>query len=321
MNKEQFIEQLRFLFEGSNNIGLSMYFILKTANGFVTKQADIDEQNVEPKLKEQFLTYLDEIRQNTDLHLADLATADNRRNTIYHYNFDEVPEGLQVMRDLIQEEEREPFNFKNDDFNSIYGFVFLIGNETQKIALYKKHYAINLIKRDSFFVFRANTRMVEADEEMIKINETIDFIQIGNEIIVLNLNTLERYFGFEEVIKNKAISNIRIIENSNLLENIQLLQELSADVRYAKKLMKVKADSAVLSLEFTRVRDFIRHHPKLKRRVRFNFAGTRISLDTKASASLFLKMLDDDYLKSDLTDFLYESDTKNLLKLAESDDE
>lgn len=322
MNKEQFIEKTNFLFDGSSSgVGLSMYIVLKTADGFVAKQADIDEQSVEPKLREQFLNFINaEIRDNAELNINDLATADNRKNTIYSYNFDEVPQGLEVMGELIRDEDREVFNFDDDDFNSIYGFVFLIGSETKKIALYKKHYPINFIKRDSnFFVFKSNTRLVEAEEEIIRINETFEFLQVEDEIVILNLRTLEQYFGFETVIKNKAASNIAIIQNSKLLESTEWLQELAGDVRYAKKLMKIKSDSAVFDLDFTTVRDFIRHHPKLKKRIRFNFDGTRIDLDTKASVGLFLQILDDEFLKSELTNLLYETDTKNLFKASDTD--
>jgi hypothetical protein len=322
MNKEEFLKELKFLFEDGNEIGLSVYFILKTEVGLIKRQADVD-QDVNTKLKDQFLTFIDEeLIKNEDLVFTNLSTVDDRKNAIFSYDFDETPEGLEVMGELIDEEEQDIFNFNNDDFNSIFGFVILLGNETQKIALYKKHYPINIIKRDSnIFGFRDATRLVDLEDEMIRISEKFEFIQIGDEIIVLDLNVLERYFGFETVIKNKAATNITIIENSGFLENTQLLQELANDVRYAKKLMKVKADSVVFQLDFNKIRDFIRHHPKLKRRVRFNFNGSKIVLDTKVSAGLFLKLLDDDYLKSDLTDFLYETDRKSILPIAEETDD
>lgn len=315
MNKTEFLESLEFLYEEGNEIGLSIYFILKTENGFVKKQADV-EQNANAKLKEQFLAFIDtEIIKNEDLIYTNLSTIDDRRNAVFFYDFDEVPDGLQVMGELIKEEQQDIFNFRTDDFNSIFGLVFLLGNESRKIALYKKHYPINLIKRDSMFGFGADSRLVELEGEMIRISEKFEFLQIGDQIVVINLNTLEGYFGFETVIKNKAIANITIIESSGLLKNTQLLQDLANDVRYAKKIMRIKANSAVFQLNFIKIRDFIRHHPKLKLKVRFNFDGSRIALDTKVSAGLFLKMLDDDYLKSDLTDFLYETDRKSLLPI------
>lgn len=318
MNKEDFTEKLKFLNNDKEAIGLVLYFVTKSNDKFKVFQADIDRKTVEPKLRKQFLEYLqNEIVTNQDLNFADLSKADNRKDTVYFYDFEENPDGFNVIKAVIENEDQKLFDFTKDNLKEIFGFIAVIGNENKKVVLFKKHYPVNLIVRDSFFIFKDNTRLVNLDEEIIRISESFDFLIVEDTTLVLNLNTLEKYFGFRKVIRNRAKSNIDIIKNANILESVQLLEELSENTRFAKKLMRIKSNSEVFKLNFLKIRDFIRHHPKLKKRVKFNDSGSRISLDTKTSAELFLKLLDDDYLKSDLTDFLYETDTKNLLKLME----
>jgi hypothetical protein len=145
-------------------------------------------------------------------------------------------------------------------------------------------------------------------------------MQIDDDVIVLNVTTLEKFFGFEDIIRTEATKCLATIEAANLLANMESLREMLVDVKFARKLMRIRADSPVLGLPFAKIRGFIRQHPKLRRRIRFNAAGTRISLDTRTSKELFLKLLDDDFLKSDLTDFLYETEKKYLLSNEEAVD-
>jgi hypothetical protein len=321
MNTQELSQALQFLLDPNNEIGLSMYFVLHTNGDAEIKRADISDE-VRLELTSQLTEYITHtLVENQELIFQDISTADTRRNSAYYYDLDEVPNGLKVMGALLEDENRELFNFNTDTYEEIFAFVFLIGNETDKIALYKKHYPINLLKRDSILrLIKSGTRLVEVEEDIISLNEKIDFLQVEENVVVLNVRTLEKFFGFEEVIRNQAQLSLGVIDGVGFIASIEPLQEMLADSSFARKLMRVKADSPVLQLPFDRVRDFIKQHPKLRRRIRFNEGETRISLDTRMSKQLFLKLLDDDFLKSDLTQFLYETEIKNRLTNEEAAD-
>ncbi len=321
MTKEELLEKLQFLFDPEVEIGLSMYIIVNTINGHEKRRADITDEVIQ-ELMSQFKEYIrSKFITNHDLIFSDLTIADDRKNSAFFYDLEELPVGLEVMGELIENEELPFFNFNEDNFEEITGFVFLIGNEETKVALYKKQYPISLIKQDSVLMIKkSNHRLVKVDDDIIRLNDSFEFLQIDDEMIVLSLKTLERYFGFDAVIRNQALANVQIIEQANLLEDSEPLEELVEDIRFAKKLMRIKPDSPVLQLPFAHVRAFIQGHPKLRRRLRFNNNSTRISLDTKTSKELFLKLLDDDFLKSELTNLLYESDIKNKMTNEEEED-
>ena len=319
MNKEQLKKGLEFVSAApANEISLVMYFILKDLS---IRKADIDDQAM-ASLRDQFVKNIAAtLIGNDELHFAGITTADNRKNAAYFFDLDKLPEGLRVMDRLLSNQKAELFDFKKDHYEDTVGFVFLLGNASNKIAIYKKQYPINLLGRDAFVrLVKSRQRLVKVKEDIININEKFDFMQIGDELIVINMDTLEKYFGFEDVIRSSAANNLALIKEANLVVDITPLQEMTTDLRFARKLMRVKADPAVMGLPFAKVRSFIKQHPKLRRRVRFNGDETRIALDTKTSKELFLKLLDDDFLKSDLTEFLYEAELKDRLSNEEVSD-
>ncbi|MCB9341276.1 MAG: DUF4868 domain-containing protein [Lewinellaceae bacterium] len=321
MDKQQLLQKLAFLSNADQEIGLVMFLIVQTDNGLEKRKAQIAD-DVRTELKEQFIGYIErKFIENQELHFTNVTDADNRKNVAYFYDLDETPNGLEVMGELLTDEEMPIFDFGADNFDDVIGYVFLLGNENDKIAIYKKLYPISLIHQASILMLmKDDVQLVKVNRDVIKINDSFEFMQIEDDLIVTNLKTLERFFGFEDVIRNKATANLTIIEQSNLIEDITPLNELASDLRFARKLMKVKSDSAVLQLSIDKVKGFILNHPKLKRRIRFNAVSSKIELDTHVSKELFLKLLDDDFLKSDLTDFLYESDIKNKMSNEEEND-
>lgn len=321
MNKQELFDSLQFLFDDQGVIGLNMYMILNTADGFVKRKADL-EQSVIDELKDKFLTRIkSQWVDNAELNVSEISQADNRNNTIYHYDLEIKPDGLGFIEELLTDEHAELFSFTNDNVTDISGFIFLLGNADRKIALYRKMYPISLMRRDSILmIFNARTRFEKVEEDIIKLDDKIDFLQSNTDLMIANVYTLERFFGFETIIRNQATSNLRLLEESNLLEEVESLKEMALELKFAKKIMKLKRQSPVLTLPFDRIKSFIKNHPKLRKRLRFNTAETKIALDTKTSKELFLKLIDDDFLKSELTDLLYESEIKDPLTNDEESD-
>jgi len=322
MNREQLLQAISFLFQNENPISLRLYFVVSTENGMELKLANI-EQEVTTSLLAQFKTYIHaKFIDNEELFFGNLTDADNRRNSAYYYDLDEKPEGLSNLNTVLQNQEQVHFNFNDDNLNDIKAFVVLMGNEDHQISIYKKHYPINYLKRDSILrIFPANERFEKVDANILSISETFEFMQIDQNLIVLSVKVLEKYFGYESIIRNKAVDNLTLIENSGLLVDIQLLSNLTNELKYAKRIVKIKHDTPVLQLPVNTVIASITNHPVLSKKIRFNADSTQIALDTKVSQEHFIKLLNDDFLKSELTNLFYDSQSKNNLPIEENADE
>lgn len=315
MNRQQITEKLNFLFNLNNVIGLSMFIVLKVEGEFSVKRADITA-GVRDALRNQFRTFLqNEIVNNDDLVFASILESDGKTKGVFTFDVEEKPDGVGSLSDLLEDEQVETFNFANESLEHLFGFIFLLGNAEEKIALYKKHYPINAIQRDRILMVKKSaTRLEEVGEDIIKIDSSIQFVQIEDNLLILDTNTLERFFGFEQVIQARATANVNnLIAGTNFLVDQNGLLGRLTNVTFARKLMKLNENSPVLLVDFDKLKEFIKQHPKLSKSIKFNADESRIALQTNVSMELFIKLLDDDYLKSELTDFLYEADRKDVV--------
>ncbi len=312
MTREELITRLNYFLNPNNNIGAVLYFVLDHEGETVIRFANI-ENVAKLELKNRFLEYIQEkFINNEDLHYQNISEADDRKNVVYKYDIDERPESLNILDEILANEEQIHFNFNQDQLSNIKGYLITIGNEGNKIALYKKHHSMNILRRDRFLLVPSGERLVEVQNDVIALDKSFDFMMVDDNLIVLKLNILERYFGFENVIRNQASNTIGLVEANELLEDIEQLLEIAQSIPNARKLMKIR-NSPVLNVPAINVMNFIRNHPELTGKISFNADGAKINLETGVSKKLFLKLLNDDFLFSQLTELQYDSHAKDKL--------
>lgn len=295
----------------ADEVGLVLYVVLEVEGVTVIRQADIDAATI-LELRTLYLDSLARVILDDDIAYTTISQADARKNIFFRYDLQEIPAGLQVLSDVLEQDEYPIFNFANDNFENIKSLVITIGNAQHKIALYKIHSQLNLIRGARVFNIRyTNERFERVREDIIKLSSKIDFFQIGEHLFILNVNALERGFNFENIIRNKAVENIGIIEALALLEDVEPLNELITELKFAKKVMGIRTDSPVLQVPVPAILNFVRTHPPIMRKLRVNDDGTRLRLHTKTSRILFLKLINDDLLTSTLTQRYYDSLAKD----------
>jgi len=312
MTKEEFIQNLQYFLDPANGIGCALYFVVEDGGNQLIKFADI-EDNTKNELKDRFLESINErFCSDVDFHYQNISEADDRSNVVYKYDIEEVPEKLNILNEILREEEQPFFQFNGGNLNQIRGYLITIGNDQRKIALYKKHYPVNLLKRDRFMLIPDNRRLVKIQSDIVAIDKSFDLIMIEETLIVTNLKTLERFFGFEDVVKSKAAQAIELISARLLMEDVEQLKQMAVDLPTARKLMRMR-NSPVLAIPVNQVIQFIQQHPELKGRLSLNNEGDKVLLTTGVSRKLFLKLMNDDYLYSQLTELQYDSHAKDQL--------
>ena len=247
----------------------------------------------------------------------------DRKNTICQYDLREPVPELAHLTTILSNENQQEFSFANENFSNIDAFLFLIGNENNKIAIYKKQYSVSLIQRNGTFIplKKSNTELVRLESDVLKVSQNFEFLQIDNELLVLNVKMLEDNFGYLGILVGEAMTKLELVRSADIIDNIEELEAFIQQKKYAKKLVKINTSTPVLGLPFGTLRDFIIRHPKLKNRIKFNAGSDKIRFHSNVSKELFLKLLSDSYLKSELTELLYESDDKAELTNDEEEDE
>lgn len=297
----------------TDNNGIMVYFLLKNDSETTIKLADIDNENALPELKD---LYIDSIKRqiidNVDLQVMTLSATDNRKNVIYEYDLEEIPDSLSFISDINNGQRIPNFRFNEDNIEDIKGYYIVIGNSTNKLILYKQYYAISVIRRNSFLMYKSAERFVRFNDDLIRLDDDFQLFYLDNTLFIKNLDVLEKFFGFYNIIFKEADLSITNIEQANILESVELLRESIKDVSFARKLTKLSTNSPVLgNIPVSTIIEFSRLHPGLAGKFKYNEHGNRICLDTKKSQNLFINLLKDNYLKSELTNMYYASQAKD----------
>ena len=313
MDKEALNTNLNYFINNSNDMGITVYAVVKDQEN--PKKLDIRQED-SSNLKSILLEFLkNEIIDNNALSIMKLSSSDNRKNTLYEYDL-EVPAELSSLDSVNTSDGHSMFNFSEDKLENIIALLIEIGNNEQQIVLYKTMARVNIYGRSSFFLKKSNHRFEQIDDDFFRISPNFQLIQVAGSLIVVDLNTIEKFFGFHDIIKREAQAGISAIENMSLLENPEVLHELVEDISFARKLTKIAKSSPVIKAKVpnSRIIAFCKTCPELKDKIRFNDGETKIMLDTKKSKDLFVKMLMDDFLVSELTNYHYTSLAKDEAK-------
>lgn len=304
MNKENFIKDLKEIFDSNVNLKL---FALR-------KQGDIKRISISTDASDSLLnlfkdnisaTFIND-ENNYKIKPISMSNAEDA-NTYYYFEKINIFEKLKSFQEFTNSD--EIFNFSEDNLSDIDVFIITISSSSKRITLYKKNYSINLLKRGkTLFFMNSNTNIDELKKDIIKIDQNFQFISYEDKVLIVNINTLEKQLGYSQVITDNAKKVIEIISSLDLIEDILKLEEMVISTRIAKKINLVK-DSVVLNIMKTdveKVKDFILRIDDLKKSLKFN-SEDKLQINTKVAVEKFLKLLDDDYLKSELTENIYDS--------------
>lgn len=310
LSKKKLDNKLQHYIDNKNDVAVVVYALLKKDP--TPLKMDI-EAAAQSGLKTLFLDSIKrDILDNVDMVVLPLSSADERNNVIYQYDI-EIPAELTTLNGDLGRPNVQEFDFKIHSLDDIKVLLICIGNADGNIVLYKKMAPVNIFSRDGFFLMKSDTRLKEIKEGFFRVSDNFQIIKVNGNIFVMDLNLIEKMFGFHEVIKKEALAGVDAIKKMNIVSNIEVVSELVDDVKYARKLTKVAKASPVIQagVNNASIIEFCKTYPSLKKRIRFNADETMISLDTKVSKNLFIKVLMDDFLTSQLTQFYYDSIAKD----------
>ena len=321
MNKEELQQALGFLFEQNAVIGLELYLVLATNEGLQLRLADLGDGNLPTEVKNGFLQYINgRTFENENAQVLPLSELNSERTTIHHYNLEGLPEGLEIINSDLNVEDIDNFNFENDSLTDVKAFLIKLSSVDNSIVLYKKHSRLNLLQQSRVFYFvKDQERFTKPQEGILRFSFTVDFMKVNSEIMVYDINCLEKEFCFDNILINNAQTKIGAIAELNFVENIEELQAFAQDKSGAKKVLGIKPNSPVLNLQFSQIKTFVQNHPYLRRRLRFNNDESMFRFHTQVSKQYFIDLLNDNFLTSDLTSIFYKTNAKAEME-AEQDD-
>ncbi|MCX6075698.1 MAG: DUF4868 domain-containing protein [Campylobacterales bacterium] len=296
---------------GCDEVTLELYLISKENEITFSSISDEASGSLLKLFKESISDTL--LNDENEYRLKSIDSAnDEDAKTYYYFDSENVYEKISHLANF-DSEGHDTFSFKDTSFSDIETFIIKIGTSEKNILLYKKNYPINLLKRGKTLFFKQSDENIdELKEDILKIDRNFQFLVLNEHILVIKLDMLESSLGYESVIVKKAEEALATIGAIDFLDDISKLEEMVKSKKIAKKVNLVK-NSPVINIirdNQSKVISFIENHPELKKSLKFGEDG-KLELKSKVSVEKFLKLLDDDYLKSELTDLLYDSLNKD----------
>jgi hypothetical protein len=299
-----------------NGIGLNVFFLINTNGTQKLKRANIKE-DVKTTLITSYKYAITEITSNAELALVNLSAADDRKHALYSYDLEQKPALFNFFDTVMEIKEQSTpdfFSFRQDSLKDLEGYFVFIGDAENNIILFRKQMPINLFQQGKIYLFADDdTQFDSIKKEFLRIDTKIDILSVDNALFVNNITILERHYEFKTIIENEATNTIEKINSLGILENIDVLLENVTNMSFARKLSKISTKSPVFTLPSSTIIGFAKNHATLKTAFKYNETNDKIRLDTKKSQSLFLKLMNDDFLHSELTNYDYMTPAKDKL--------
>ena len=294
-----------------SNLSLNLYAIIKDWDTTINKKIDIDRDTADwltSKYSSLAKSYLwDEVE------FKEIWEYDDEANNVYYY-FDQCTDEMEFIKDIdwwIQDK------FSIDELKKIDWIIVKIGNQDKFCNLYVPYYPIYLMDREKWAMIVPDNSQFKAFEsdKILRFNNQITFLYYKDQqedlVLSFDFEKIEKYFWYEKEFINRANTKIETIDNLWFVSDISQLKGYIENKKSLRnKLIKIKQTSEVLNKSTSEIKAFVESKTFLSSKVWFD-SDDKITITSEERARIFLKLLDDDYLRSDLTDWEYESDKKS----------
>lgn len=304
----------------SNKVKGELFFLLKKDQELELRKGDLDSET-QIKLTENFYSYTLRYLESEELRIMGLTEADDRKDVLYWYDYEQPIQEFEFINSVQINTSVQEYDVKKDKLSEIKGFIFAYVHKNIRVTLYKENYEVMMVKKNTGdkasdkinILLTGSNQLKEFNDSIFRLNYDFDFMMVDGKLFVKDLKKLESKFGFVEVVKKKAKESIQEIGKLDLVQDITKLEQGINDVSFARKVVKVASKSVVLrKCNKKDIINFIdTYDDTLKKKFKFDESKEYINLDTKVSRMVFLQLLDDSFLYSQLTTNKYVSGSKD----------
>lgn len=309
MNKQELDHSLEFISNPNGELQLIIYACFPDLS---VKKLDVKSEDL-PPIRQLFIDSIkSQILEKEGISIIPLSTADERANCFYKYDLD-LPEELDILEHVISNDQLVTFNFSNDLLSEISALIVVIADNSHQISLYKKLSPVEIVGRGGYMLWKANQRLERFNEQLLRITGKFQVLRVKDVVVILDLASIEKSFGFHDVIKREAAIGLSAIRELNLVSNLDTMEGLISNVSFARKLTKIARNSPVISNNIPNhiIIEFSKNHPATKDKMRYTSDHSQFELKNMQSKNLLIKILNDDLLTSDLTKLYYDSLAKD----------
>ena len=311
MTRQELIDGLNNVLNQPDQLSTVVFAVMKETGSI--KMLNIDNEeiiHIQNMFIESVKNKIIDVEEQTIIKVSE---ADNRANTVFEYDLD-LPEGLGYYNSVLNDQ-TEHYSFQNDDLGKIDALIIKIGNEEHQIKLFKKLSNVEVFGRGGFLLWKSGNKLERFNDKVLRLTPNFNAILVDDTYVFLDLKLLESSHGFHDVIVREANISLQMVEALGLLDTTQGIIDLLGTTSFARKVVKIRYSPVIVrGIPNAQIIAFTRTHPALLNKMKYSEDGEQIILHTKISKQLFIKMLDDAYLTSELTAQYYESSAKDIVE-------
>ena len=307
MKKDEIQNQIRAI--TSKGYKPEIYAVIKSDGIYTLKRFLAVEALVE-QIKNSIDRLLNEQIFSEDFDIDDFSKIEENKKIFYEIDQDKNYKPFSFLDSIVSEE------YKEIDQPLLKGFIIKVNLNTEHFWIYQHKYHVTLINKKTsiYALLNGQNRYEPLIVDVVRFDNKMDLLIIGNSIFTKKINLLQSEFGFDKYIRTEAnkefskIDKIGILSSSDTLKKMMTASKLTT----AKKLLNIKSSKAT-SFSKDELYNRIRNHSYYKDKFKFDENNHTLIVKSQKDINLFLKMVNDDFLHSELTDADYETNSKHVL--------
>ena len=309
MLADDFQERLRDVLFGEKGHGLSVFCCVKS-NGIIHLKHFNVQDNFRKEINGLIIDAVSSHFLDEDAVFDTVDNISDDKNAFYLLETSEQynPFGFLLTYKSVKE------SFTEDDRSDLLGFAFCFAIDSKAVWVYQHVYPTSVSKKSKglLAVIGHESVFEKVDKNrLFCIESRGDVVIIENTICPRKVKFLEQNFGLEVYIRTGAQNTISTIKATGLIEGVEKFNDFIAKEKLtnAKKLFKIK-NSPVISIP---VEVIVKRLPEIPRYNNIKIENGKIVATSQKDVLNILKMLNDDFLRSELSQKEYDSPAKKIL--------
>lgn len=249
----------------------------------------------------------DVIRKQPEVSVYDIE--DVTGETIQFIDQGEVPFAGHIVQPILVTDATPSLTDLSDEFlKKLWAYAVKIQYGNKEIIFFRKYSRNKILKQNIFdaVVFK-NGRFSAMEDDVFQIDSQIDCMLLNSELIIFQTNNFEKIFGFDdlyEVAANQAMEQIE--QTFNFIDAEVLASFVSTDSNKQRKLASIMKSGSYANFGFAEVCATIQNY---NLDIEVDMENQKVNL-TKKNAVRLLKIINEDYLQSEVTKNRFESSSK-----------
>lgn len=279
---------------------------------FIVKNARISI-DIGTELRENAVSQLDSLK-NKDTTIQEYGTLLSSDQTLLEtISYTNVPNLSKLISDMGVVDNNE--YTQRELLANMFGYIVRIEAGTKNVYLFKKYSRDKALAKNFFQMIFSVDGYQKLDPDVIALSPNYDAMlliesingELSGEVLVISRSYFESFFRYEETYLRNIENNSRKLSDLNALNDLDKFITICKGNRNAlRKLSRIIGSNEFDELTKEKLLNTITEYNV---QVSFDESSKDIVV-TEDNYWTILRLLDDDYVKSDQTGFKYESHSK-----------